>query len=313
MPMPVQSLKQEYISNNAMPLLKRSGGRSRPSNEEPTTDQQPSTTIEQLKKMMSSKKYHVNNEVIEQLAAKLSKTIILDSDAETSVAAAQTPRIRDVQSFDDQIKPICASLFRTLTSKQLESTYQRCLAIDLQHAGIEILAHEVEIKLQYKGERVASRRADILLQTPSDKQWIVLELKAVQMLTSEHMKQLQFYMHHLDVDIGYLINFPHDDGFPDLPSTSTTAMYRQTVLSGSVRGLSDRNTRASHNANAQVQIIKVELMTKDDDCRAPPSNALSSPSQSVQKPDDFIVPIARSTGESCKLCLKYNSYCRYHR
>ena len=264
--------------------------------------------------MSSKNKYHVNinNEAIEQLAAKLSKTIILDSDEEKNndVAAAQTPRICDVTSFDDQIEPICTSLFRTLTSKQLESAYQRCLAIDLQHAGIEILAQEVQIKLQYKGEDVATRRADILLQT-QDKQWIVLELKAVKMLTSEHMKQLQFYMHHLDVDIGYLINFPHDEGFPDLPSTAS--MYRQTVLSGNSGELSDRSTRAS-NACSQVQIIKVELMAKDDSS-APPSDALSLPSQSqsVRNADAFIVPIARSTGEPCKLCLKYNTYCRYHR
>ncbi len=267
---------------------------------------------------MPSKKYHVNNnnEVMEQLAAKLSKTIILDGDAETSYTPTPTPRIRDVKSFDDQIESICARLFRALTSKQLESTYQRCLAIDLQQAGIEVIAQEVEIKLQYKGERVGTRRADIVLQTPSDKQWIVLELKAVQMLTSENMKQLQFYMHHFDVDVGYLINFPHDTGFPDLPPTTSTAIYRQTVLSGNSGGLiSDRNTRAS-NANAQIQIIKVEVervMTKDD-CRARPSKPKESLSQLiVQQPDDFIVPIARATGEPCKLCMKYQSYCRYHR
>jgi len=130
--------------------------------------------------------------------------------------------------------------------------------------------------------------------------------------------QLQFYMHHLDVDIGYLINFPHDNGFPtDLPSTATAMLYRQTVLSGSagIGGLSDRNTRA-RNANAQVQIIKVErcvsVIAKDYSLALPPKPK-ESLSKSVQKPDDFIVPIAKSTGLPCKLCLKYNSYCKYHR
>ena len=251
-----------------------------------------------------------NDDIMEELTAKLSKTIILDgnNEDENNVAAAPHRKITDVKSFDDQIERICQSLFHTLTSKQLERTYQRCLAIDLKHAGIKVLVEEAEIKLQYKGERVATRRADIVLRTPSDKQWIVLELKAVQMLTSEHMKQLQFYMHHLDIDIGYLINFPHDTGFPDLPST---AIYRQTILSGSEDVLSDRNTRGS-NANARVQIIKAERVSPGvDDSRAP--SPCVSLAQSAKKTGNFIAPIARTTGEPCKLCMKYQSYCRYHR
>lgn len=246
--------------------------------------------------------------IMEELATKLSKTIILDcNEEEKNVAASPLRRISDVKSFDDQIERICQSLFDTLTSKQLERTYQCCLAIDLKHAGIKVIVEEAEIKLQYKGERVATRKADIVLQTPSDQQFIVLELKAVQSLTSENMKQLQFYMHHLDIDIGYLINFPHDTGFPDLPAT---AMYRQTILSGNAGVLSDRNTRG-RNANAQVQIIKVERVGTMDDNRVPSS--CISLSQSAQKTGNFVAPIARSTGEPCKLCMKYQSYCTYHK
>ncbi|KAL7425385.1 hypothetical protein ACHAXM_000968 [Skeletonema potamos] len=243
---------------------------------------------------------------MEELAAKLSKTIILDGDEDKNVAAPTLPRIRDVKSFDEHIEMICESLSRTLTSKQLEATYQKCLCIDLKRAGIKVLGEEVKIKLQYKGEEVATRRADIVLQTPSDKQWIVLELKAVSILTSEHMKQLQFYMYHFDIEIGYLINFPHDTGFPDLPST---AMYRQTIMSGQTEMLSDRNTRA-RTANAQVQIIKVERIITDDDCSAPAPYA--SLSQSAQNMGNFIVPIARTTGKPCKLCTERQSYCQYH-
>ena len=244
----------------------------------------------QLSMKSSANKCRTNYDVMEELAAKLSKTIILDSnEGKKNVVAAPLPIITDVKSFDDQIERICQSLFHTLTSKQLERTYQRCLAIDLKHAGIKVLVEEAEIKLQYKGEKVATRRADVVLQTPSDKQWIVLELKAVQSLTSQNLKQLQFYMHHLDIDIGYLINFPHDTGFPDLPST---ALYRQTILSGNAGVLSDRNTRG-RNAYAQVQIIKVERVSTKDDSRVPSSCV--SLSQSAQKTGNFIAPITRTT------------------
>ena len=287
--------------------------------------------------MMSSKKYHIDNFHVGELAAKLSETIILDGDNEKKRTAPPPtlPRIRDVKSFDDQIRMICESLFHTLTSKQLEATYQRCLAIDLQQAGIKVLIQEQEIKLQYKGQDVGTRRADIVLQTPSDKQWIVIELKAVSTLTSEHMQQLQFYMYHFDIEIGYLINFPRDKGFPDLPSTAT---YRQTILSGgtSAEMLSDRNTRA-RLANAQVQIIKVErVVTKEEqspsvhndlDLLLEPKRVVPTPVLSRAQPtivarsavaartttSTFIVPIAKKTGEPCKLCMKYQSYCRYHK
>eukprot|EP00985_Skeletonema_marinoi_P014237 scaffold7188_cov116-Skeletonema_marinoi.AAC.9 len=278
---------------------------------------------------MSSKKYYINNDVeVEELAAKLSKTIILDRDDENNIKKAETatpslspPRICDVRSFDDQIGKICQSLFHTLTSKQLEATYQRCLAIDLQHAGIKVLAQEREIKLQYKGRDVGTRRADIVLQTPLDKQWVVLELKALQNLTSEHMKQLEFYMYHFEIDIGYLINFPTDRGFPDLPSNAAT--YRQTILSGGDIMLSDRNLRGRHT-NAQVQIIKVErVITKEQSQSAQivtdATLVLSSAQPTIVCPvgrttsGTFVVPIAKKTGEPCKLCTRYQSYCRYHK
>jgi len=277
---------------------------------------------------MSSKKYYINNDVeVEELAAKLSKTIILDRDDENNIKKAETtplfpPRICDVKSFDDQIGQICQSLFHTLTSKQLEATYQRCLAIDLQHAGIEVLAQEREIKLQYKGRDVGTRRADIVLQTPLDKQWVVLELKALQNLTSEHMKQLEFYMYHFEIDIGYLINFPTDRGFPDLPSNAAT--YRQTILSGGGIMLSDRNIRARH-ANAQVQIIKVERVITNEQSQSAQivtdaTPVLSSAQSSLFAPylgrttsDTFVVPIAKTTGEPCKVCTRNQSYCRNHK
>ena len=259
-----------------------------------------------------------------ELAAKLSKTIILDDGAEETNRKADL-RILDVESFDDHVGRICKSLFHTLTSKQLEVTYQRCLAIDLQKAGVKVLAQEVAIQLQYKGENIATRRADIVLQTPSDKHWIVLELKAVASLTSDHMKQLQFYMHHFDIDTGYLINFPHDAGFPDLPST---AIYRQTILSGSMAMPSDRNNRAK-NATEQVQIIKVERVVTADNDSSQSAQIAATPvlSSRIQTTTDvrsvaaaasatsttFIVPIAKTTGEPCRICMRKQTYCRYHK
>ncbi len=42
----------------------------------------------------------------------------------------------------------------------------------------------------------------------------MIELKAVKHLSSDNMEQLYYYMAHLRCNIGYLINFPHETGFP---------------------------------------------------------------------------------------------------
>ena len=50
--------------------------------------------------------------IMDELAAKLSKTIILDgNEEENNVAAAPLRKISDVKSFDDQIERICQSLY----------------------------------------------------------------------------------------------------------------------------------------------------------------------------------------------------------
>lgn len=183
-----------------------------------------------------------------------SRSLVQQINFETSYTV---PRICDMDRFDDNVVEICQALFHSLSSQQLEGTFQRCLALDLQSAGIR-LCQEVPIELTYRGEIVGHRRADIVLETPSDRQKAVLELKAVAKLTSEHVKQLQFYMHHLEIDTGYLINFPHDRGFPDVPTTTTEGMYFfATRLSGTEDAPGDRSTR-THHASDEVQIIRYE-------------------------------------------------------
>lgn len=45
---------------------------------------------------------------------------------------------------------------------------------------------------------------------------LVIELKAVKHLSGENMEQLYYYMAHLRCNVGYLINFPHETGFPNV-------------------------------------------------------------------------------------------------
>eukprot|EP00978_Attheya_sp_CCMP212_P025001 scaffold79575_cov57-Attheya_sp.AAC.1 len=66
-------------------------------------------------------------------------------------------------------------------------------------------------------------------------------------------------MHHLDIDAGYLINFPHDSGFPDIldDNTRPNTIFRHNFLLGDFPPLSDRSIRG-RNASRAVQIVKVK-------------------------------------------------------
>ena len=82
-----------------------------------------------------------------------------------------------------------------------EVIYQRCLAIELQAAGIQF-EREVEQPLFYKGFGVGSRRADFIVEGK-----VVVELKALTKLEDVHLAQAKNYLVAYNFDIGLLFNF----------------------------------------------------------------------------------------------------------
>ena len=179
----------------------------------------------------------------------------------------------------------------------------------------------------YKGKKVGSRKADIVLTTPFDNKKVAIECKALRDLNSSHLKQLQFYMHHLGIDTGFLINFPHDEGFPNVPTTVTSAIgngtkttttttfihtflqsNRATSSSSSETTLSDRTVR-SRNAKATVQIVKVHCV--------PSSSQLAQSFVQQQETNaaatiTFVDPQIQR-GTPCKNCTKKQELCHQHR
>ena len=239
---------------------------------------------------------------IEGLAANFARQIDMTG------APFETPQISCADSLDEQMPLICAAIFQRLSSRQLEATYQRCLALELQAAAVRVET-EVSIQLVYKGEPVGTRRADLVLTTKDDCRSLV-ELKAVASLTGDHLKQLQFYMHHFGIDRGYLINFPHDGGFPEVydPSEGVGSVFQQQVLSGVDMQLSDRVMRGK-NAGATVQVIRVTRLASESAGSTPA--ALPGPSASQNQPGAARVGKTK-TGEDCKICLKKGGFCRMH-
>lgn len=96
----------------------------------------------------------------------------------------------------------CAmKVHRTLGNGFQEVIYQRCLAIELEKAGLSF-ARELEQDIFYEGNHVGTRRADFVVAND-----IIVELKAVINLEDVHLAQAKNYLVAYDKPIGLLINF----------------------------------------------------------------------------------------------------------
>jgi GxxExxY protein len=82
-----------------------------------------------------------------------------------------------------------------------EVIYQRCLAIELERAGIGF-AREQEQPVFYDGIKVGTRRADFVVEDQ-----VVVELKAVVQLEDVHLAQAKNYTVAYGFPLGLLINF----------------------------------------------------------------------------------------------------------
>lgn len=82
-----------------------------------------------------------------------------------------------------------------------EVIYQRCLAIELERAGLGF-ARELEHTIYYDGIEVGTRRADFVVENR-----VVVELKALVALEDVHLAQAKNYVVAYDFPLGLLINF----------------------------------------------------------------------------------------------------------
>ncbi|KYG81791.1 GxxExxY protein [Roseivirga echinicomitans] len=82
-----------------------------------------------------------------------------------------------------------------------EVIYQRCLAIELERAGIGYKREQEQVVF-YDGIEVGLRRADFIVEDQ-----VVVELKALVRLEDAHLAQAKNYTVAYDFPKGLLINF----------------------------------------------------------------------------------------------------------
>jgi len=101
----------------------------------------------------------------------------------------------------------CMEVYNQLGCGFLEAVYQEALGLELEARGIPFI-REAELPVQYKEHTLSlNYRADYILY---DK--IILELKAVKELNSQHQSQVLNYLNVTGKKLGLLVNFGSFNG-----------------------------------------------------------------------------------------------------
>ena len=103
-----------------------------------------------------------------------------------------------------EIKGAGMEVYKTLGNGFLEAVYQECLEIEFRKRGIPFIAQR-PLSLLYQGQKLMQTyKPDFICY---DK--IIVELKAVSKVNSEHQAQVMNYLKATDFQLGLLFNFGH--------------------------------------------------------------------------------------------------------
>lgn len=92
-------------------------------------------------------------------------------------------------------------VYNTLGYGFLEKVYENALAIELQKAGLQCQQQQ-QIIVYYEHQEIGLYFADLVVE-----KCVVIELKTVEALTSNHEYQLLNYLKATEIEIGLLLNF----------------------------------------------------------------------------------------------------------
>jgi GxxExxY protein len=108
----------------------------------------------------------------------------------------------ELEQLATQIVDAAYTVHDTLGPGLLESVYEACLVHELTKRGLAART-QVPMPVTYDGVRFeAGFRLDVLVN-----ERVIVEVKAVEMLTGVHMAQLRTYLKLAGLQLGFLVNF----------------------------------------------------------------------------------------------------------
>lgn len=107
-----------------------------------------------------------------------------------------------LNTITEQIIGAAMAVHRAIGPGLLESAYEACLAFELRDRGLKI-EEQKPLPVVYRGVKLdCGYRLDLVVED-----CVVVEVKAVEKLTTVHDAQLLSYLRLLDCRVGLLLNF----------------------------------------------------------------------------------------------------------
>lgn len=109
-----------------------------------------------------------------------------------------------IMRYEDITKEILGCAFEVINELGagfLESVYERAMLVALKQKGFDV-KNQVPLAVMFRGNCVGEFIVDILVEEK-----VIVELKAVKMLSPEHQAQVINYLQATGIEVGLLINF----------------------------------------------------------------------------------------------------------
>ena len=105
------------------------------------------------------------------------------------------------QDLTKDIIQLFYAVYHELGYGFLEKVYQNALFLELRSRGYKVVPQQ-KCSVYYKGTEVGTFYSDMVVND-----LVILELKAIQELHIEHIRQLQNYLKASSIEVGLLLNF----------------------------------------------------------------------------------------------------------
>lgn len=107
----------------------------------------------------------------------------------------------DINDLTHNVIGCAFKVHKVLGSGFLEKVYENALTLEIKKLGIDV-RQQVKLPVWYNGHRVGVYFPDLWIEDR-----LIVELKAVVSLVTEHELKLIHYLHATGIDNGLLINF----------------------------------------------------------------------------------------------------------
>jgi len=121
------------------------------------------------------------------------------------------------KEITEQILKAFYKVYNTLGYGFLEKVYENALFYELTEIGLKC-ERQKPIKVKYKCYNVGDYYADLVVEG-----FVIVEIKAAEMIAEEHEFQLINYLKATDIEVGLLLNFGKEPQFKRKVFTNKSA------------------------------------------------------------------------------------------